>query len=163
MIRQYYKVMSRVSIWLNHIASFILFLIMLLVVANILLRLIGKPIQATFELVGLLTSVVIGFTLAYCAIKDAHISISIFIQRFSIKTQNVLDFFIHIISIIFLAIVTVQMAKYAQLMNMRGEVAISAGVKTAPFIYTIAIGVGIFTLVQIGKFFNLFIKDGDKS
>lgn len=34
----------------------------------------------------------------------------------------------------FLSIVTVQMAKYAPLMNMHGEVVVSIGVKTAPLV-----------------------------
>lgn len=161
MIRQYNRVVSKLSDILNYIASITLSLIMLLVVANILLRLIGRPIQATYELVGLLTSVVIGFTLAYCAVKGAHISISIFMQRFSSRTQRIVDIFINIINVVFLIFVTVQMAKYAQLMGIRGEVSVATGIKTSPFIYVIAIGMGVFALVKIGKLMNLFVKDGD--
>jgi len=161
MIRQYNKIMTRVSLFLNNIGSIILFLIMLLVIANVLLRLIGKPIQSTFELVGLLTSVVIGFTLAFCAVKDAHISISILIQRFSVKSQKVVDIFINFISIVFLAFVTFQMFKYASLMSERGEIAVTAGIKIAPFIYMITVGSGVYAFVQVGKFLSLFAKDGD--
>lgn len=161
MIKHYNRTVEKLSNILNYIASITLFIIMLLVVANILLRLIGKPIQATYELVGLLTSVVIGFTLAYCAVKGAHISISIFMQRFSTTTQKVVDILINLINVTFLIFVTIQMAKYAHLMGMRGEVSIATGIQTAPFIYVIAVGMGVFTLVKIGKLMNLFVKGGD--
>lgn len=162
MLKRYNKGMASISALLNNLAALALVIMMVLVVSNVILRLVGIPIQATYDFVEFLTALGIGLALAYCAVVDGHISISLFIQKLPEKIQKVIDIVVGIISVILLIFVTYQMAMHAYTMQLRGEIALTTGIPYAPFIYLIAVGFGVFTLVEFGKLLNLFKDRGDE-
>lgn len=162
MIKRYNKSITRLSMILNNLAATALFIMMVLVVGNVVLRLVGKPIQATYDYVEFLTALGIGLALAYCTVKDGHISISLLLHKLPLKMQRLIDIIIGIISVVFLIFVTWHMVKYAHTMNLRGEIAITTGTPLAPFIYIIAAGIGVFALATIGKLLNLFKNEGEE-
>src|SRR5690625_3680400 len=144
MLKKYNKGMASISMLFNNLAALALTIMMVLVVGNVVLRLIGIPIQATYDFVEFLTALGIGLALAYCAVKDGHISISLFVQKLPERVQKVSDIVIGIISVVLLIFVTYQMAMHAHTMQLRGEIAITTGIPYAPFIYLIAIGFAVF-------------------
>lgn len=142
----FYK-LSRI---LDHIAGIFLFLVMMLVVFNVLLRSIfNAPITATYDLVGMFTSVGIGLSLAYCAIQKGHIAIDYFIDKFPPGFRLFLDFCTHFISIIFLVIASWQLTKLGYNMTITGEKSASAMIPYYPFIYIVAFGMFIFSIIVL--------------
>lgn len=153
--------MGRISVWLNNIAALSLFVTMVLVVGNILLRvLFNNPIKVTYDFVGFFTAIAIGLALAYCAFEDGHISINILMQRFPKWLQKGIDVIIGLISVILILVVAYYVAQYAYTISLRGEVGLSSGVPHAPFIYLIALGLGLMGLVVLGKLLSLLSNGG---
>lgn len=163
MIKGYINFVKKVSkVWEN-IAAIIIFLAAMLVIANVISRRIfNTPIVGTHDFVLFLTTAAISLSIAYCAVKDGHISISTFIERFSKTTQKVIDIVIGIISSIFLLVITWHMILYANFMRASGEVSLTIRFPHYPFVYILAIGFGMLTLVVVGKVLLLFTKEGEK-
>src|SRR5690625_4469326 len=111
MIKHYNKGISRVSEVLNNIAAIAIFLMMILAVGNVVLRLFGSPIQATYDYVGFLMALGVGFALAYCAVQNGHISVSVVMQNFPVRVQQVIDIVIGIMTITFLVLVAGHMTQ----------------------------------------------------
>ena len=66
----------------------ILVLMMLLTVADVVLRFLGKPITGTYELMGFSGALVIGFALAQTTLDDAHVAMDIVTQKLSPERQD---------------------------------------------------------------------------
>ncbi len=163
MIKQYNNTIHLITNFIKDLASVVLVFITFLVVANIILRVtISTPIKATYDMVVVLTTVVISLSVAYCAVKDGHVAVSLLVQRFSKKVQNVIDFITGSISIVILILVTWNVLKHAQTMHLNGEVTNTVGIPFAPFIVIIAVGIAMLALVIFGKILNLFVKEGEQ-
>ncbi|WP_138419598.1 TRAP transporter small permease [Aquibacillus sediminis] len=163
MIKGYVNIVTKISKALENIAAIILFLTAMLVLANVLSRrLFDTPIQGTHDFILFLTPVLISLSIAYCAVKDGHISISVFMDRLPRKVQKVIDSLIGIISAIFLFFVTRNIILYADEMRQNGEVSLTIGLPHFPFVVILGIGFGLLGLVVIGKVLSLYTKEGDQ-
>jgi C4-dicarboxylate transporter DctQ subunit len=83
---------------------------MLIVVVNILLRAVWKPIGGTYDFVYILTGIMIPLALANCAIKRGYPAISVLIDRFPQRTQAIVDSIVSILSVGFFAVASWQLA-----------------------------------------------------
>ena len=163
MIRGYNNIITKVSKVLENMAAIILFLTAILVVANVLSRrLFNMPIQGTHDFILFLSPVLISLSIAYCAVKDGHISISIFMDRLPLKVQKVIDTFIGIITTVLLFLITRNIILYAQQMRLNGEVSLTVGLPHFPFVLILGLGFGMLALVIVGKVLSLYTKDGDQ-
>ena len=163
MIKLYNKVINQINDRVKDLAAIFLVLITILVVANIIARVVfGSAVKGSYDIVIIATTVVISLSIAYCAVKDGHVAVSLFVQRLSKRVQNIIDFMISSIVIVILLFVTWYLVQHANTMRMNNEVTTTIGIPFAPFIIIIAVGTGMLALVVLGKVLNLFVKEGDQ-
>jgi len=137
---------------LNNIAGFCMVLVMALVVVNILLRALFKhPILGAYEYVVYTTAVMIGLTLAYCAVQNGHIAVDFIVERLPLKAQAVIDTLINATALLFWAACAWQTCDYAQRMTVNGVVSPTTQIPVAPFIYLVAFGLLALSLVLLVK------------
>ncbi len=159
MSKNYNVVITMVSKFLDKIAGWIMVATMALIVGNILLRsFLKQPILGTYEYAGFLTALIIGLSLAYCAVQNGHIAVTFIAERFSRGVQYVIDVVIGIISFIFLSLATWHTGKYAYSMVLSGEVAPTTKTPFYPFIYLVAFGLCMLSLVVLFKLIELIRK-----
>jgi len=162
-IKLYNKVINQINDWVKDLAAIVLVLITILVVANVIVRVVfGSAIKGSYDMVIIATSVVISLSIAYCAVKDGHVAVSLFVQRLPFKVQKIIDFIISSIVIVILLLVTWYLVQHANTMRMNHEVTTTIGIPFAPFIIIIAVGTGMLALVVFGRVLNLFVKEGDQ-
>lgn len=163
MIKGYVKFVNRLSKILENIAMVIVFFTAMLIIANVILRrVVNMPIVGTHDLVLFFTSAAIALSLAYCAVKDGHIYISILVEKFPSKVQKIIDIVIGTISSMFLMFVSWHMFLYADSMRKTKEVSLTIHIPHYPFVLILATGFGVLGLVVIGKVLLIFTKEGDK-
>ncbi len=98
----------------NTVAGWAIVISMILVVANIILRTVfKKPILGTYEYTGFLTAIVVGFSIAFCLVQDAHISIDFITQKFSKRAQNILGAATDSVMAVVMGVFTFYIFKYA--------------------------------------------------
>lgn len=96
------------------VASLIIFVMMLMVTADVVMRYVfNSPIQGTYELAQFCLVGVVFFSIAYVQSEKGHIKIDIATQWMSPKGQTALDIFSYILGIAFFAIVFWQGGKLA--------------------------------------------------
>lgn len=140
-MKQFSGVIKGISATLDKVAGIFIFLVMILVVSNILLRTIfNSPIKGTYELVGLMTAIAVSFGLAYCAFQKGHIAVGYIIERFPKKIQIIVSILSDMIALGFWSATTWYLAKYANTMMIKGLVTATAEIPVYPFIYLIAFG-----------------------
>ena len=155
------QILNQVLIW---IGGLFLGIMIFLTCANIFLRLVWKPISGTFELMGYFGAIITAFALGYAQIKRTHIAVDILVIRFSKKTQRILNSVNYFICMVFFAIVSWQVAKYATTLYRTGEVTETLRVIYYPFTYGVALGCALLSLVFFTDFLkSLFTqKEGEK-
>lgn len=163
MIKAYNNIVKKASKGLENIAAVILFITAMLIIVNVISRrAFNTPVPGTLDLVLFFTTALIALSIAYCAVKDGHIYISVFIERLPKRVQKVMDVVIGTISASFLAFVTWHMVSYADAMRTTGEVSSTIRFPHYPFVLLLAIGFGMLTLVVVGKVLSLFAKEGEQ-
>jgi len=142
--------------YLDVIASICMVVMMVLIVSNVLMRsLFRLPIFGTFELVGFLAAIIISFAIANCGVKNGHIAVDLFMDKFPKKVQLILDFALGIMATYFLGLFTWHMARYGYNLMLSGEVSSTTRTPLHIFVYLVAFGLLLLTIVNLHKTINL--------
>ncbi len=130
--------------FINVIAGISLTFLMLLTIADIILRLFKRPIVGTYELVAFSGAVVIGFSLPLTSWVRGHIYVDFLIQKFSKKVQNVFNIATRCAVIFLFLMIGWNLIKYGMDLHRSGEVSLTLRM---PF-YPVAYGVGVCCFIQ---------------
>ena len=141
-----------ISKFLDRIAGFAIAITMVMVVANVLMRvLFKKPILGALEYAGFFTAVAIGFSLAFCAVSNGHIAVDLFIDRLKPQLKKYIDSLMHLVSTVFLGAFGWGLILSGKSSAASGSVSLTTKIPIYPFIYLVAIGFFVFALVQVVK------------
>lgn len=147
------RVLSVIFLW---IAGAFMVAMILMTCANILSRLIWVPIKGTFELMGFFGASATAFALGYTQIEKAHISVDILVNRFSEKTQSILNGINYLISMMFFGIAGWQIARWAETIRETGEVTETLRIIYYPFTYAVALGCSLMALILLIDLLKIF-------
>ena len=136
------------------IAGWAIFISMALVVANVLLSNIFKIKvlgMIEYEYIGFLAAVAIGFGLAFCAVNEAHIAITVFTDKLSKRANRTIDSLSGLFSLSVMVVFTAEFINYIKKLIISGEV--SPTTRTPYYIFVILVGVGFvaYCLVLVLK------------
>src|SRR5512139_592425 len=137
-----FKTLRFVSKLLNIIAGISVTLMMLLTVADVLLRAGGHPIIGTYEIVALLLAVVIGFGIPQVSLDRGHVYMEFLLQKFPKSGRNVMNTLTRVLCLILFAFIGVNLFSVGAAFRASGEVSPTIQL---PF-YPVAYGVGVCCL-----------------
>jgi TRAP-type C4-dicarboxylate transport system permease small subunit len=130
------RVVYLLTEWFDRIAWLCLVIMMLLAVVNVILRLIGRPMQGAVELTSFLSALVMGFALSYCIIVKGHIRVQIIVDRLPERLRQITYVISSILS--FAVLATMFWATANLSLDMWGEVSVILKIYFAPFIAAIS-------------------------
>ncbi len=128
-------------------AQFALIFAMSIIVANVILRELWKPVPGTVELAEMSGAVLLALAVAYTAMMKGHIAVGVVVERFSPHKQAIVDIVVTVISLFFFFLLTREIFVYATKMMQRGYVTGHLGIPMAPSIYLVSFGFLMLTLV----------------
>jgi len=142
---------------LDRIAGLCLTIVMLMVVANILMRAIfNHPILGTFELVGFFTALGVALALARCALENSHIAVDFLVERLPLRIKAGVEVLINLIGFSFWSMCAWHLCIYASNKMASGVVSSTAQIPVYPFIFLVSLGVLGLCLVLLLKFIQTF-------
>jgi TRAP-type C4-dicarboxylate transport system permease small subunit len=139
-----FKILRFVSRLLNIVAGISVTVMMLLTVADVLLRAGGHPIIGTYEIVALLMAVVIGFGIPQVSLDRGHVYMEFLLEKLSGRARNVMNIFTRVLCLILFAFIGYNLFNVAAGFRASGEVSPTIQL---PF-YPVAYGVGVCCLLQ---------------
>jgi TRAP-type C4-dicarboxylate transport system permease small subunit len=95
------KILHRLIVIFSGLGAFCLSLIMLIIIANIVVRIFGKVVPGSFETIELIVVVTIAFSLSYSGMHKGHVKVDLILNKFPEKVQNIINAFTHLICVIF--------------------------------------------------------------
>ena len=127
----------------NWAAGLALVAMMLLTVVDVILRSFRHPVPGTYEMVGLLGSVVISFSLAYTSVEKGHIAVEVLVRRFSRKLQALISAGNALVAVLLFAVITWRCIVYGLALLEKGEVSLTLEIPIYPFVFGVAVGCGM--------------------
>ena len=162
------RVISPPNKWLHWVAMVVLLLLMFLTVGDVVGRyMVGfipgfGPIPGSFELTEFMLAITVLTAIGYTQVKGEHISIDMFISRFSPRVRAIIDSITNFLSLTMFALVTWQTIKYAQLLYESHDVSGVLRLPVYPFLIVAAIGSFMFCLAMLSSFFQSLKKSVKK-
>lgn len=145
------KLLSQLELYLQKllmaVAAFFLLAMVALTCADILLRLVYKPLPGVFELMGYSGALVAACALGYTQRKKDHLAVDILTNMFPRIIQKILDIFNRFICMLFCAAAAWQIGKQATTWMKTGELTETLRIAYYPFTYGVAAGFGLLTFV----------------
>jgi TRAP-type C4-dicarboxylate transport system permease small subunit len=126
------------------IAGAALVFLMLLTIADVGLRILGRPIVGTYELVGLAGALAVGLSLPLTSWVRGHIYVDSFVARLPRVPRVVLNIATRLLVLALFLLVGWNLIKYAMDLRRAGEVTPTLRV---PF-FPVALGVGLSCLIE---------------
>lgn len=150
------KYLTRAGRGVNILACVAVIAMMLLSVTDVVLRMFGKPIPGTYELVGFLGTIVVSFALAFTSMEKGHIAVELLVERLPQRVQLAIDSFSNLIGALLFGTIAYQAVLYAMDLKKSGEVSATLQMPAYPFIYGIAIGSALLCLLLITECIKSF-------
>ena len=139
-----FKILRFVSKLLNIIAGIAVTVMMLLTVADVLLRAGGHPIIGTYEIVALLLALVIGFGIPQVSLDRGHVYMDFLLEKLSRRGKKVMNTMSRLFCITLFLPLGYNLFNVGARFHASGEV--SATIKI-PF-YPVAYGVAVCCLLE---------------
>ena len=133
----------------NWVSAAAVVFIMLLTCADVVMRLFGSPIPGTYELVGYFGSVIISFGMARTSIERGHIAVNLLVDRLPPRVQILIEGVGNIAASALFGLLAWQSQIYARDILETGDVSLTLGMPTWPFVLGLATGSGMLSLVLI--------------
>ena len=149
-----FKILRFVSRLLNIIAGVSVTVMMLLTVADVLLRAGGHPIIGTYEIVALLLALVIGFGIPEVSLDRGHVSMEFLLDKFPKRGRKVMLMLTRVLCLILFACIGVNLFSVAAGFRASGEVSPTIQL---PF-YPIAYGVAVCCLLECCVFISDIVR-----
>lgn len=148
---------DRIISTLAAIAAVAMLVMLVVTVGNIVLRLVAKPYNGTFEIVGMLSVVVTGLALAEAQRHKSHIAIDLLIEKAPVRVQLVVGAAMTVISGVMFFLLAQSLVFYGLNLRDVGSVTESLRLPYWPLALILAVGVAglllalVSDLAQIGR------------
>ena len=144
---------------LNALSAAAVMAMMLLTCADIVLRLMRRPITGTYELMGFLAALFVSFALAQTSVDKGHIAVDFLVMRLSRRAQRIIDALNDGVCIGLFALVTRQCVVYGAELRASGEVSMTLQLPVYPVVYGIGAGCAVLCLVLAARVVDNLRRD----
>ena len=135
-----------------------LILMMAIACANMVLRLAGEPISASYELFGFLGALTVSLPLGYTQLKKTHIAVDIVSQMFPVRVRRFVVGLSFILGILFFFVAAWMVGAHAQTLRLSGELSETLRIAYYPFTYAVAAACGLMTFTLVVDFLVLLVS-----
>ncbi len=134
-------VTDRIARCLAHIGGAALVAMMLLLIANIVLRTFSAPIQSTYEVVSMAALVITAMALGEAQVYKSHVAVDILTSRMGRGARIVVAAVVTLASIALFAQLALSLADYARDMHATGSATEALRVMHWPLVGLVLVGV----------------------
>jgi len=143
------------------VAGIALLLLVLLATGNVALRLFQLPFAGTYEIVSFLGALVTAGALAHTQRRRDHIMVDILTARFPPLARRLLDAVSDGVAAVLFGIASWQLYAWGEKIRVSGELSETLQLRFHPFVYGVAAGFALLTLVLILQMFRAILRKAE--
>jgi TRAP-type C4-dicarboxylate transport system permease small subunit len=138
------RIVFQLSKWANVLGGVLLTLLMLITVADVFLRSLGRPIVGIFELVAFLGALVLGFSMPFTSWVRGHIYVDFLVLKLRPPVRKAFHIFTRCLGTGLFFLIGWNLIKMGTDLHRSGEVSLTLEMPFHPIVY----GVGICCFIQ---------------
>jgi len=143
----------------NSIAAAFLFILMLFTCSDVFLRyFLNKPILGSYELTEFMMAIIVGFSLANCALQKGHVRVDLVVSRLPKRGRLIMNSMANLVFFGLFALITWRIVPRAIQMIEVNQVTLILRVPVPPFVLIVALGTAVLCLVILKNFLDEFHK-----
>ena len=147
------KVVSPISQVLGYISMAVIVLVVLLVVADVLLRRFAdSPIQGSHDITALAFSIIVFLPLAWLAMNDGHVEMDFIVKKFPKIAQSILEVIMIFITTTIIGLMSWQVVVQGTKLQAANQETAILGIPMYPFLYLAAVGGFILAMAFFIRF-----------
>lgn len=144
-----YKFLNSLTSALKGLSAACLTAMMALTVADIIGRVIGRPLLGAVEITGFLATLLLAFVMPYGHREKVHIGVDILTRKLRGATAAAVEAATGAVSTVLFGFLARQSYLYAQTLQQSGERSMTLQWPTHVFVYALAVSFAVLTLVQL--------------
>jgi TRAP-type C4-dicarboxylate transport system permease small subunit len=152
------RIVSRLSQWMAIIAKIVLTFMILLTVADVILRNFRRPIIGTYELVAFSGAVAMGFSIPLTSWMEGHVSVDLLILKLPQMPRRIFNIITKCLGIGLFLIIGSNLINLGIALHKAEEVSSTLEIPFYPLIY----GLGICCFIECLVLFCDIVKVGGK-
>ena len=137
-MKSFAKAMTLTSRLMCAVAVAALVAMMILTLADVILRAFARPIPGTYELVGILGAVIIGFSIPYTTMIRGHVVMDFLTESLSVPARTGLHVLTRALAITFFIIAGWNLCLLGHGYSKAGEVTLTLKLPLYPIFYVVA-------------------------
>ena len=143
------------------VAGGALLLLVLLATGNVAFRLFQLPFAGTYEVVSFLGALVTAGALAHTQRRRDHIMVDILTDRLPPLAKRLLDAVSDGVAAVLFGIASWQLYAWGEKIRISGELSETLQLRFHPFVYGVAAGFALLTLVLILQMFRAMLRKAE--
>ncbi len=149
--------LRRLSAWMNSIGGVVLFLMMMLTVIDVIVRVFGKPLTGTYELVSVAGAIVVGFAIPQTTQENAHIYVDFLLENRGQGVKRAFQAGTKLLGVALFALLGWNLFLKANHLYRSGDVSLTLQIPYYPAAYALALCALIEMLVLLCAAITTFI------
>ena len=146
----------------DYIAYIGISLTIVITVMEFICRSFGKPIEGTYDIIGLIQVILVCSAIPYCTFQKGHIRVDMFMARLPKRVQVVIDSIIGLLSIGFFLCVAWQSVMLGNSFRRTGDVSMTVFIPFYPFVYIIALSCIFVALLIVSDIIESIISEVER-
>ena len=131
------------------LAQIALVFAMVIIVANVILRIPWKPLGGTVELVEMAGAILLALGIAHTAVTRGHIMVGVLVDKFPQRIQGFVEIAVNSIAMFFSFLLARELFLYALSMMARGYETGHLKIPISPSIFLVSFGFMMLSLVLL--------------
>ena len=131
---------------------------MIIAAGNVIMRLLGAPIQGAYELAGFCGALLVALALGETQRRKEHVAVDILTRRFPLWLQSAINGLRYIVFALFFLFLAWELFKWGGHVRDSGEVSETLKIQYYPVIYGVAAGLALLAVNLAVDFILLFKK-----
>ena len=149
------KVIALISRWANNIGMVFLNFLMLVITADVILRVtINRPIRGSNEMAEFIMLMIVFLSVAYTQLQKSNIAVGILFDKFPAKMKVVVDTFVYLVCLGVAGLILWRAFAYNAYLSEIGRVSLILKIPVAPFQVVMIVGFMMLCLVLVFDFIN---------
>ncbi|MCX7678160.1 MAG: TRAP transporter small permease [Spirochaetes bacterium] len=144
--------MVAISDAFNALSAASILFVMLITVLDVILRRLFTPLPGAYDVVSVVSSFIISFSLGYTSLQKGHIAVDFVFQKLPEKAARFLAAANELIASIFFAVLSWQSFCFAKRSLAAGEVSPTVQLPFYPFILGVSLGALLLSLILFLNF-----------
>ncbi len=140
---------NRALAWM---AGFALAAMLLFLVADIVLRALGRPVAGSYEVIGWLSAGAMALALGSVQQHRGHVAMDLFMGKVGRRSRAIVEALMALISLLLFATVAFYVARYGRVLHETGSMSETLRVIVYPWVYLVAVGCAGLTLALLVDF-----------